>query len=254
MKTFSSRVAAASLSAALAFVLAGTALAADVKVLASTGVRDVVATIATEFERSTGNRVVGSWAGTVDVLKRLQGGEVVDLVILSGPDIDKLIAEGKIVPGSRVPLLRSDVGVCVKSGAPRPDISTPDAVKRTLLAAKSIGYSSGPSGVYLLGMFQRMGIADEMKAKSVVPAPGVAVGELVARGEVELGFHQISELLPVAGIDFLGPLPAPIQGTTVFTGGIQAGAAQPEAARALIQFITSPEAVPVIRKKGMEPA
>jgi molybdate transport system substrate-binding protein len=254
MKTLSCRVAAAWASAACAFMLAGAALAADVKVLASTGVRDVVATIAADYERSTGNKVVASWAGTVDVLKRLHGGEVVDLVILSGPDIDRLIAEGKIVADSRVPLLRSDVGVCVKAGAPRPDISSPDAVRRTLLAAKSIGYSSGPSGVYLLGMFQRMGIADEMKAKSIVPAPGVAVGELVARGEVELGFHQISELLPVAGIDFLGPLPAPIQGTTVFTGGIQTGAAQPEAAGALVRFITSPEAVPVIRKKGMEPA
>ena len=254
MKTSTRKVAAAWVSVAFAFVLADAALAADVKVLASNGVRDVVATIAKDFERSTGNKVVGSWAGTVDVLKRLQGGELVDLVILSGPDIDKLIAEGMIVPGSRVPLLRSDVGVCVKAGAPRPDVSTPDAVKRTLLAAKSIGYSSGPSGVYLLGMFQRMGIADEMKAKSIVPAPGVAVGELVARGEVELGFHQISELLPVAGIDFLGPLPAPIQGTTVFTGGIQTGASQPEAAGSLIRFITSPEAVPVIRKKGMEPA
>jgi molybdate transport system substrate-binding protein len=141
----------------------------------------------------------------------------------------------------------------VRSGAPRPDISTPDAVKRTLLAAKSIAYSSGPSGTYLVGLFQRMGIADEMKAKSTVPPPGTAVGELVARGEVELGFHQISELLPVSGIDFLGPLPAAIQGTTVFTGGIHAGASQPAAAGALVKFIGSPEAVPMIRKKGMEP-
>lgn len=247
-------MATAWICAVCALVLADVAHAADVKVLASNAVRDVVTTLAADFERSTGNKVVGSWAGTVDVLKRLQGGEVVDLVILSGPDIDKLIAEGRIVPGSRAPLLRSDVGVCVKSGAPRPDISTPDAVKRTLLAAKSIGYSSGPSGGHLLAMFQRMGIADEMKVKSVVPAPGVAVGELVARGEVELGFHQVSELLPVAGIDFLGPLPPPIQGTTVFTGGIQPGAAQPDAAGALVRFITSPEALPVIRKKGMEPA
>jgi len=254
MKATSCNLAAAWVCAIGAVLAADAAQAGEVNVLASNAVRDVVATIAADFERSTGDKVVGTWAGTVDVLKRLQDGEVADLVILSGPDIDKLIAAGKIVPGSRAPLLRSDVGVCVKSGAPKPDISTPDAVRRTLLAAKSIGYSSGPSGVYLQGMFQRMGIADEMKAKSVVPAPGVAVGELVARGEVELGFHQISELLPVAGIDFLGPLPAPIQGTTVFTGGIPTGAAHPEAAGALVRFITSPEALPVIRKKGMEPA
>ena len=234
-------------------VLAGAVHAVEVKVLASTGVRDVIVALAPDFERSTGNKVVGMWAGTVDVLKRLEGGEVVDLVILAAPDIDNLIKQGKIVPGSGVPLLRSDVGVCVRAGAPRPDISTPDAVKRTLLAVKSIGYSSGPSGTYLLGLFQRMGIADEMKAKATVPPPGVAVGDLVARGEVELGFHQVSELLPVAGIDYLGPLPAAIQGTTVFTGGIHASAAQPGAAGSLVKFLASPEAVPVIRKKGMEP-
>jgi molybdate transport system substrate-binding protein len=247
-------MSAALLCAASIFVLAGMAHAAEVKVLASTGVRDVVVALTPDYERTTGNKVVGAWAGTVDVLKRLQAGEVVDLVILAGPDIDNLIKQGKIVAGSRVPLLKSDVGVCVRSGAPKPDISTPDAVKRTLLAAKSISYSTGPSGVYLLGLFQRMGIADEMKAKATVAPPGVAVGDLVARGEVELGLHQISELLPVAGIDFLGPLPAAIQGTTVFTGGIHAGATQPDAAGALIKFIASPEAVPVIKKKGMEPA
>jgi molybdate transport system substrate-binding protein len=232
---------------------AAAAHAADVKVLGSAAARDVVVALSADYERATGNKVVGIWTGTVDVLKRLQGGEVVDLVILSGPDLDNLIKQGKIVPGSRVPLLKSDIGVCVRSGASRPDISTPEAVRNALLAAKSIGYSTGPSGVYLLGLFQRMGIADEMKAKAVVAPPGVAVGDLVARGEVELGFHQISELLPVAGIDFLGPLPAAIQGTTVFTGGIHTGATQPAAAAALIKFITSPEAVPVIRKKGMEP-
>jgi molybdate transport system substrate-binding protein len=244
---------AALVCAVCIFVLADMVHAAEVKVLASTGVRDVVVALATDFERSTGNKVVGMWAGTVDVLKRLQGGEVVDLVILAAPDIDNLIKQGKIVPGSRVPLLKSDVGVCVRSGAPKPDISTPDAVKRALLGAKSIAYSTGPSGVYLLGLFQRMGIADEMKAKATVAPPGVAVGDLVARGEVELGFHQVSELLPVAGIDYLGPLPAAIQGTTVFTGGIHTGATQPDAAGALVKFIASPEAVPVIKKKGMEP-
>ena len=175
---------AASMCAICTFVLAGAAHAADVKVLGSTGVRDVVVALSADYERATGNKVVGTWTGTVDVLKRLQGGEVVDLVILSGPDLDNLIKQGKIVPGSRTPLLKSDIGACVAAGAPRPDIGTPEAVKRALLAAKSIGYSTGPSGVYLLGLFQRMGIADEMKAKAVVAPPGVAVGDLVARGEV----------------------------------------------------------------------
>jgi molybdate transport system substrate-binding protein len=253
MKTMPRGLSGAWVCAVCTFVLAGMAHAAEVKVLASTAVRDVIVTLAPDFERSTGNRIAGTWAGTVDVLKRLQEGEVVDLVILAAPDIDNLIKQGRIVPGSRAPLLKSDVGACVRMGAPKPDISTPDAVKRTLLAAKSIAYSSGPSGVYLVGLFQRMGIADEMKAKSTVPPPGTAVGDLVARGDVELGFHQISELLPVAGIDYLGPLPAAIQGTTVFTGGIHAGASQPDAAAALIKYIASPDAVPIIRKKGMEP-
>ncbi len=244
---------AASICAAFSFVLAGMVHAAEVKVLGSAAVRDVVVALTPDFESSTGNKIVGMWTGTVDVLKRLQGGEVVDLVILAAPDIDNLIKQGMIVPGSRAPLLKSDVGACVRSGAPKPDISTPDAVKQALLAAKSIAYSTGPSGTYLLGLFQRMGIAEEMKAKAKVAPPGVAVGGLVARGEAELGFHQISELLPVAGIDYLGPLPAAIQGTTLFTAGIHTGASQPAAAGALVKFIASPSAVPVIKKKGMEP-
>lgn len=235
-------------------VLAGAARGAEIKVLGSAAARDVVATLSGDYERSTGNKVVATWTGTVDVLKRLQGGEVVDLVILSGPDIDKLIQQGTLVQGTSVPLLKSDIGACVRNGAPRPDISTPEAVKRALLAAKSISYSTGPSGVYLLGLFERMGVADEVKAKAKVAPPGVAVGDLVARGEADLGLHQISELLPVAGIDYIGPLPAAIQGTTIFTGGIHTRASQREAAGTLIKFITSPEALPVIRKKGMEPA
>jgi len=244
---------AAMLGIAGIFIWVGMAHGAEIKVLSSTAIKEPFVELIPGFERSTGNKVVAMWAGTIDVLKRLQGGEVVDLVILSGPAIDELIKQGKIVPGSRVDLAKSGVGVAVRSGAPKPDISTADALKRSLLAAKSIAYSTGPSGVYLGGLFQRMGIADELKAKTKVSAPGVSVGEMVARGEAEIGFQQVSELLPVAGIDYLGPLPAEIQSLTVFSGGIHTGASQPDAARALVKYITSPEAVPVIKKKGMEP-
>ena len=234
------------------FVLAGAAHAAEVKVLSSTAIKEPFLELVPGYERSTGNKVVAMWAGTIEVLRRVQAGEAVDLVILASPAIDDLIKQGKIVPGSRVDLAKSGVGIAVRSGAPKPDISTADALKRTLLAAKSIAYSTGPSGVYLTGLFQRMGIADELKAKTKVAAPGMSVGEMVARGEAEIGFQQVSELLPVAGIDYIGPLPAEIQAVTVFSGGIATGASQPDAARALVKYITSPEAVPVIKKKGME--
>jgi molybdate transport system substrate-binding protein len=141
----------------------------------------------------------------------------------------------------------------VRAGSPKPDISSGDALKRALLAAKSIGYSSGPSGVYMEGLFQRMGIADEIKPKLKQTQPGNPVGEVIARGEAEIGFQQVSELLPVAGIDFIGPLPPDVQHTTVFSGGIHTGAKQPDAAKALVKFITAPAAASVIKKKGMEP-
>ena len=246
-------ITALMLGAASVVAMTGMAHAAEIKVLSSTAIKEPFVELVPGFERSTGNKVVVMWAGTVDVLKRLQSGEVVDLVILSGPAIDDLIKQGTVVPGSRVDLVKSGVGLAVRSGSPKPDISTVDALKRALLAAKSIAYSTGPSGVYLTGLFQRMGIADELKAKMKIPPSGTPIGELIARGEAEIGFQQVSELLPVAGIDYIGPLPAEVQSITVFSGGIHRGATQPDAAKALVKFITSPEAVPVIKKKGMEP-
>jgi len=183
----------------------------------------------------------------------MAAGETYDLVIMAGPALDDLIKQGKIVPGSRVDLAKSGVGVAVRAGAPKPDISSGDALKRALLAAKSIAYSSGPSGVYMEGLFQRLGIADEIKPKLKQTQPGNPVGEVIARGDAEIGFQQVSELLPIAGIDYIGPLPSDIQHITVFSGGIHTGAREPDAAKALVKFITAPAAVPVIKKKGMEP-
>ena len=193
-----------------------------------------------------------TFIGSADMLKRLRAGEKgVEVVVLQISSIDELIAEGRVVPGSRVDFARSQVGAAVRAGAPRPDISSGEALKKTLLAAKSIVVSSGPSGVYMLGLFERMGIPKEKYRQA---ASGVQTGELVARGEAELCFQQLSELLPVKGIDFLGPLSADVGHVTVFAGGVHTAAAEPQAARAFMQFLASPAAAAALRAKGMEPA
>jgi molybdate transport system substrate-binding protein len=246
------RVVAAMLGAStLAF--AETARADEIKVMASNGFKDAYLELVPQFEQASRHKVVTSFAGSADIMKRMQAGESTDLVILAADSVDELIKLGKVVHGSRVDLAKSGVGVAVRAGAPKPDISSGDALKQALLAAKSIGYSSGPSGAYLVNMFQRMEIADELKPKIKQTPPGVAVGDLIARGEVEIGFQQVSELLSVKGIDFVGPLPPDIQHITVFSAGLHVSAKAPGAAKALVQFLTSPAAVPVIRKKGMEP-
>ena len=241
------------IAGATVLTFAGVARAADMKVLASAALKEAYLELVPQFERTTEHKVATTWAGTVDIMKRMQAGETFDLVIMAGPSIDELIKLGKIVPGSRVDLAKSGVGAAVRAGAPKPDIGSGEALKRAMLAAKSIAYSTGPSGVYLADLFQRMGIADEIKSKVKISPPGQPVGEMIARGEAEIGFQQVSELLPVAGIDFIGPLSADVQKITVFAGGIHTGAKEPDAAKALVKFITSPQAVPVIKKKGMEP-
>ncbi len=239
--------------AAGAVMLAGMARAAEIKVLASPACRESYLELVPQFEKASGHKVVTMWAGTADIMKRIKEGEVVDAVVLSTTSLEELVKLGKVVPGSRVDLARSGVGVAVRAGAPRPDISSGEALKRALLAAKSIAYSSGPSGTYLAGLFQRMGIADEIKGKLKQAPPGVAVGDYIARGDAEIGFQQVSELLPVAGIDYIGPLPADIQTITVFAGGIHTGAKEPGAAKAWFQFFTAPSSAPVLNKHGMEP-
>src|SRR5262249_3362863 len=150
------------------------------------------------------------FTGTLDANKRLAAGETYDLLIMGGPSIDEQIKNGKVVPGSRVDIAKSGVGVGVKAGAPKPDISTTEALKKTLLAAKSIGYSTGPSGVYVTGLFQRLSIADEIKSKLRQTPTGVFVGSIIASGEAEIGFQQVSELSHFAGVEYVGPLPAEV--------------------------------------------
>jgi molybdate transport system substrate-binding protein len=227
--------------------------AAEIKVMASAAFKEAYLELVPDFERATGHRVVTIWIPSVQMMNRLKGGETVDLVIMSAASLDELARHGMIAPGNRFDLAKSGVGVAVRAGAPKPDISSGEALKRAVLAAKSIVYSTGPSGVYLAGLFQRMGIADALKAK-VRQVQGESAGAVVARGEAEIGFQQMSELLPVAGIDLVGALPADVQQITVFSAGLHVGAKAPNAARALVKFLTASAAVPVIRKKGMEPA
>lgn len=229
------------------------AQAAEVKVMAANAVKEAYLELVSAFEKSTGHKVTTIWGGTEGVTKRISGGEVVDIVVIAAPNIDRLIAEGKLVSGSRADFAKSGVGVAVRTGLPKPDVSSAEAVKRAVLAANSVAYSSGPSGFYVADLFKRMGISDQIKEKVRQPASGVQVGELVARGEADLGFQQISELLHVKGLDYLGPLPPEIQNMTIYSAGLHTAAPAPDAARALVKSLTSPQAGPVLKKIGMEP-
>jgi molybdate transport system substrate-binding protein len=227
--------------------------AAEIKVIASAAVKQVVLELIPAFEKSSGHKVTTIWAGTEAITSRISSGEAVDIVLIAAPNIEKLIAEGRLVAGSRADVAKSGIGVAVRAGLPKPDISSGQAVKEAVLAAKSVAYSSGPSGFYLADLFKKMGIADQIKDKVKQTPSGVQVGEVVARGEADLGFQQVSELLHLKGIDYLGPLPADIQHITVFSAGLHTAATAPDAAKALIKFLTGPEAGPIIRKSGMEP-
>jgi molybdate transport system substrate-binding protein len=238
---------------AAAMVIGTTAQAAEVKLIGSAAVKEVVLDLVPAFEKASGHKVTTIWAGTEAITKRVSGGEVVDIVLIAAPNVDRLIAEGKLVAGSRTDVTKSGIGVAVRAGLPKPDISSGEAVKNAVLAAKSVAYSSGPSGFYLADLFKRMGIADQIKDKVKQTPSGVQVGEVVARGEADLGFQQVSELLHLKGIQYLGPLPADIQHITVFSAGLHRAAPEPDAAKALVRFLTAPEAGPVIRKTGMEP-
>src|SRR6201991_32233 len=239
-------------------LLAGGASAAEVRVMISGGLTAAYKELVPEFERQTGNKVITAYGPsmgtTVNAIPvRLERGEPVDVLIMVGYALGDLAKQGKVIAGSSVDLVKSPIGMAVKSGAPKPDISSVDALKRTLLAAKSVAYSDSASGVYIsTEMFQKLGIAAEMRDKARA-IPATPVGEIVARGDAELGFQQISELKPVAGIDIVGQLPADVQKITVFSAGIASVSKEPEAGKALIKFLGSAGAAPVIIKSGMEP-
>jgi molybdate transport system substrate-binding protein len=240
-------------AALITLLLPGIAGAAEIKVLSTQAPEEAYRELVPQFEQASGHKVTSIFTGTLDVQKRIAAGEAYDLIIMAGSAIDDFIKAGKIVPGSRVDLARSGVGVAVKAGGPKPDISSTEAVKKTLLAAKSIGYSTGPSGVYLTGLFQRLGVADQIKGKLKQTPTGIFVGTLVASGEAEIGFQQVSELSHFSGVDFVGPLPADIQQITVFSSGLQVGSKQTDAANAWVKFLTAPAAAAAYKSRGLEP-
>ena len=219
------------------------------RVLSSLAIKEAYLELQPLFEKKSGLSVDTEWLGMVDIMKRVKAGESADMVIASQKALAELKSLGKVA--AVVDLAKSGVAVAVKKGAQRPDIGSGEAVKRALRVARSIAYSSGPSGVYLVELFQKWGIAGELKPKSTQTPPGTAVGPLVARGEAEIGFQQMSELLPFsAGIDIVGPLPAEIQVITVFSGGVHVAARQADAARAWLAFIAASAAT--LKKHGME--
>lgn len=222
--------------------------------ISSMATRLVLAELAQAYERASGQRLRIESVGGVDAAKRVTAGEVFDVVVLASDAIDKLIASGHVLAGSRVDLVHSGVAVAVRAGAAQPDISSEDAVRAAVQAARSVSYSTGPSGVALARLFERWGIAEDIKSRIVTPPPGIPVGSLVAKGEVELGFQQLSELINLEGIAVLGPLPPAIQITTTFSAGLCSSGRQPEAARALLDYLRSPATAEAKRRQGMEPA
>jgi molybdate transport system substrate-binding protein len=239
--------------ATAALLLSGAAGAAEIKVLSTQATEEAYKELVPQFEKGSGHKVTTIFTGTLGVMKRLSEGEAYDLLIMSRQSIDELAQTGKVVAGSRTDIAKSGVGMAVGKGKPKPDISTVDALKKSLLAAKSIGYSTGPSGVYVVTMFQKMGIADEIKTKLKQTPTGVFVGSIIASGEAEIGFQQVSELSFFPGIDYVGPIPAEVQLITIFSAGIPAGAKQADAAKALVSFITAPAAAVIFKKHALDP-
>jgi molybdate transport system substrate-binding protein len=215
------------------------------KLISSMATRAVLAELAADYERVSAQGIASEAAGGVDVAKRVQSGEPVDIVVLAGNTIS-------VRPGSRVDLIRSGIGVAVRAGRPKPEIGDEQSLKNLVLAADTLSYSTGPSGVYLETLFARWGILKSLRARIVVPPPGKPVGSLVADGSVALGFQQLSELLPIDGIDILGPLPAAIQQMTVFSGGIATCSARAAEARAALAFMASQASAMVKERHGME--
>jgi len=254
MRTIRDGVAGLAVLAALAFgACAPAAEAAEVKVIAANAVKDGYAALIAGFEATSGHKVVTTWAGTVAATKKVMDGEVYDLVLIGSANIDQLVAAGKLAAGSRVDFAKTGVAMAVRAGLAKPDISTPDAVKAAVLAAKSVAHSAGPSGAYVAELLKKMGIAEKVASRIKQPSSGAEVAKLIASGEADLGFAQVSEFLGVSGLVDLGSLPAAIQNYTIYAIGLHAAAPAADAAKALVKHLTAPAAAPAIKKMGMEP-
>jgi molybdate transport system substrate-binding protein len=227
---------------------------AQIRIISSMATRQLLGELVALYRQISDQDVDVESVGGVDAARRVHAGEAFDAVVLAAKAIDELISAGRIVAGSRVDLVRSVVAIAVRAGSPRLDVGSEEAVKRAVTGARSISYSTGPSGVHLAGLFQRWGIADAIRDRIVQAPPGVPVGALIAQGQVELGFQQLSELIHLPGIDVLGPLPKEIQTVTTFSAGLGAASTRPDAVRALLQFMASPAASAAKLSNGMEPA
>jgi molybdate transport system substrate-binding protein len=243
---------------AAALALAGeSAAAAEVKVLTGGAFKQVVLAVVADFEKQTGHKVTVDNGTAGELKKRIEGGEAFDVAVITPDVVDGLIGGGKIAAGSRVNLASVGVGVMVKEGAPKPDVSTVDAFKRALLAAKTVAYidpaNGGSSGIYIDKLLEKLGIADQIRPKAKLKKGGY-VADLIVSGEAELGLHQISEIVPVKAVTLVGPLPKEIQNTTTYSAGLSATVKDKDASLALIKALAGPGAAAVLKSKGMDPA
>ena len=252
------RMVAAGFAALVFLAQAGFANAAEIKVLNALGFKDVTDDLGPKFERASKHKLAIKYGTLGEIVKLVRGGETADVVIIPRQGIDGLVKDGKAAAGNVTVLASSSIVVVVRKGAPKPDIASPDALKRALLAAKSITYGNpadgGASSIHFAKVLDRLGIAKEVKAKTIYSKAGRDTGDLVASGKAELGVNQRQVLAPVAGIEVAGPLPGDLQASTVFAAAIMGGAKDAAAAKALVDFLRTPEAAKVIKAKGMDPA
>ncbi len=243
----------AALTSALSLTISGGSQAAEIRVFSSNGVKTFLEEIAPKYEQATQNKLLFKFSTAAELKTQIEKGEAFDLAILTAAGIDDLIKQGKLAGGTRADITRSGIGVAIRQGAPKPDIATAEGLKRSMLAAKSIAYvGQGASGATIKKIIERFGINEEMQAKTKALA-GISAPDAVAKGEAELGFTQVSEILSVAGAELAGPLPPEVQVYTVFTGAVGIAARDSTAAQSLIKYLTAPAAAPVIRAMGMEP-
>lgn len=233
--------------------LAYPAMGAEIKVLAPNAAKESVAEAISVFERATGHSVVVAWTGTEAISKRVAEGEVVDVVVNTAQNIDRQSRDGKLAGGTRTDFARSSIGVAVSASAARVDVSSVDALKAALLSARTVVVSSGTSGRHMLEVFTKLGVGEQLKAKTKQPSSGAQIADFIAAGEADLGFQQVSELLHAKGIHYLGPLPAELQSYTVYSAALHASAANADAARALLGALRSPAVQTMVRTSGMEP-
>ena len=246
-------------TAALGFVLMmssfADANAAEIKIICANALKMVLEELTPAFEKATEHKLVVTWGGSVPLKVRIEQGEAFDVALLTATRIDDLIKQGRLVAATRTNLATSGAGVAVRKGAPKPDISTVEAYKRALLNAKSVAYvGQGSTGIYLKELLPRLGIADALKDKIKLLPLGNPVALAIANGEAEIGMTQISEILPYVGAELVGPFPADIQLKTSFATAVGTNAKEPEPAKALIKFLTAPEAAPVFKAKGLDPS